>query len=143
MKKLLSTVLLMLIVLTSCERIRKTVRESYRYEMYIDFKNTSYQGQNSTQKFYLEIDSTNGMRYAGKLVINNKDTLIIQGFEKGNHYVTTYKGSGTEKHGGLSIWCSGEAGQIRDSLTIEDRGGINGIIKEKTIMYRRPRIICH
>jgi hypothetical protein len=111
--------------------------------MYIDFKNISYQGRNSTQQLYLEIDSTKGMWFDGKLVINNKDTFMIRGFEKGNDYVTTYKIPQTDKYGGLEIWCRGEMGQIRDSLTIVDRNLTSGIVKETTILFRQPRIICH
>lgn len=140
--KLIQTFVI-LILLTSCDSIRRTVSESYQYELYIDFKNVSYQGHNSMQQLYLEIDSTKGMWYEGKLVINNSDTLMIHGFEKGNHYVTTYKLPQTDNFGGLEIWCHGEAGQIRDSLTIVDRNLTTGIVKEKTVLYRQPRIICH
>lgn len=136
------TIFLFIAVLTSCESIRKTVRESYRYEMYIDFKNISYQGQNKTQSIYLEIDSFRGMWYDGKLIINNTDTFVIRGFEKGSHYVTTYKMPGKDKNGGLEIWCRGETGQIRDSLTIVDHDLTSGIVKETAVLYRRPRIIC-
>jgi len=130
-------------MLASCDSIKRTVKESYRYEMYIDFKNVSYQGQNSTQRLYFEIDSTKGMWYDGKLVINSKDTFMIHGFEKGSHYVTTYKIPQTDNYGGLEIWCRGETGQIRDSLTIVDRDLTSGIVKEKTVLYRQPRKICH
>lgn len=137
------SILLFIAVLTSCESIKKTVRDYYRYEMYIDFKNISYQGQNNMQRLYLEIDSTNGMWYNGKLIIDNKDTILIRGFEKGSHYVTTYKKPNSENYGRLEIWCRGEAGQLRDSLTIEDIDNTNRIITEKTTLYRKPRIICH
>ena len=111
--------------------------------MYIDFRNTSYQGQNNTQSIYLDIDSTNGMYYDGKLIINQKDTVLIRGFEKGSHYVATYKRTNKDEYGRLEIWCKGETGQIRDSLTIKDVNEVNGLIKEQTTLYRRPRIICH
>lgn len=136
-------ILLFIAMLTSCESIKQTVRESYQYEMYIDFKYVAYHGNNSTQELYLEIDSVEGMWYNGKLIVNNNDTFLIRGFEKGGHYVTTYKIEGTEKNGGLEIWCRGETGQIRDSLTVEDRDLINGIVKEQTTLYRQPRIICN
>ncbi|THU38042.1 hypothetical protein FAM09_15260 [Niastella caeni] len=142
MKTTIKTILIFTIVLTSCDSIRRTVIESYRYEMYIDFKNISYQGQNSMQKIYLEVDSTKGMWFYGKLIINYKDTVPIEGFEKGNHYVTTYKPFGSERYGGLEIWGQGKMGQIRDSLTIENHYS-TGIIKEKTTLYRKPRLICH
>lgn len=105
MKKILKTLLLALFVLTSCVSVRRSIIESYRYELYIDFKNTSYQGENRTQKLYLEIDSTNGMWYHGKLVIDSRDTIRIRGFEKGSNYPTTYKIPNTEKYGGIDIWC--------------------------------------
>jgi hypothetical protein len=135
--------LLSIVIMTSCESIKKTVIESYRYEMYIDFRNVSYQGQNSTQRLYLEIDSTDGIWYRGKLIVDDKDTMRIRGFEKGSHYVTTYTIMGSEKEGGLEIWCRGETGQIRDSLTIEDRDKTKGMIFEKTVLYRQPRKSCH
>ena len=137
------TLVLIIALLTSCERMTKTVRESYRYEMYIDFKNISYQGQNKTQRLCLEIDSVQQIWYHGKLIINNTDTFAIRGFEKGSHYVTTYKIPGTDKYGGLEIWCRGETGQIRDSLTIVDRDLTSGIVKQETVLYRQPRITCH
>ena len=110
--------------------------------MYIDYKNVSYQGKNSTQQLYLEIDSIKGIWYDGKLIINNADTYAIHGFEKGSHYVTTYKIQGSEKSGRLEIWCIGETGQIRDSLTIVDKDLASGIVQDKTVLYRQPRIIC-
>jgi|GEM_PF-5333980 len=136
-------VILFSAMLTSCESIKQTVRGSYQYEMYIDYKYIAYQGNNSTQQLYLEIDSVEGMWYDGKLIVNNVDTFVIHGFEKGGHYVTTYKIEGTEKNGGLEIWCRGETGQIRDSLTIEDRDLTNGIVKEKTVLYRQSRKMCY
>lgn len=142
MKTCAITILIFISVLTSCDSIKKTVRESYQYEMYIDFKYISFQGQNSKQRLYMEIDSTDGMWYKGKLIIDDKDTFRIQGFEKGSHYVTSYQISGFEKYGGLEIWCRGKTGQIRDSLSIEDRDIKNGIIKEKTVLYRQARKIC-
>lgn len=72
MKRTLCKLLLVIIVLTSCESMKKTVRELYRYEMYIDFKNISYQAQNNTQELYLEIDSTDRMWYIVKLIIDGK-----------------------------------------------------------------------
>jgi hypothetical protein len=143
MKTKLIRIVVIAIALASCDSIKRTVRESYQYEMYIDFKNISFQGQNSTQRLYLEIDSTKGMWYDGKLIINNRDTLMIHGFEKGSHYVTTYKIPQTDKYGALEIWCRGERGQIRDSLTIADRNPASGIVKEKTVLYRQARITCH
>lgn len=137
------TIILFITILTSCASIKKTVLESYRYELYIDYKYVSYQGQNSTQRFCFEIDSVRGMWYDGRLIVNNVDTFEIHGFEKGSHYVTTYKIEGTEKYGGLEIWCHGETGQIRDSLTVVDRDLTNGIVKEKATLYRKPRIICN
>lgn len=132
-----------LFALASCDSISKTVRESYRYELYIDFQNVSYQGQNSTQRLYFEVDSTKASWYHGKLVINNSDTFIIQGFEKGNRYVTTYKVPRNGRHGGLDIWTRGEIGEIRDSLTIWDPDPGSGIVKEKTVLHRQPRKVCH
>lgn len=109
------------------------------HEMYIDYKYISFQGRNSTQTLYFAIDSTNGFRYDGKLVINGKDTLVLRGFEKGGHYITTYRWPAQQLSGSLDIWCTGEDGQIRDSLTISDRNQANKIIKEETLLYRRPR----
>jgi hypothetical protein len=111
--------------------------------MYIDFKAISYQGQNKTQHLYFEIDSVNGMWYNGKLIINNKDTFILRGFEKGSHYVTTYKIPQKGEYGGLEIWSRGETGQIRDSLTPTESDATTGIVNEKTVLYRKPRITCH
>jgi hypothetical protein len=142
MKRNIIWTFVILITLTSCDSMRRTIRESYQYELYIDFKNVSYQGRNSTQQLYLEIDSTSGIWFDGKLVINKMDTFMIHGFEKGNHYVTTYKIPRTNDYGRLEIWCSDETGQIRDSLTIADRNLTSGIVKEKTVLFRQPRIIC-
>lgn len=142
MKTTLS-IFLFIIVLSSCENIKKTVRKYYKYEMYIDYKNISYQGKNKTQSIYLEIDSVNGIWYNGKLILNNTDTYAIKGFEKGSHYVSTYKSLGTDKNGSIAIWSRGETGKIRDSLTIVDRNLISGIIKVITVLYRQPRTICH
>jgi hypothetical protein len=58
------------------------------YEMYIDFKNISYQGYNNSQQFYLEIDSIHGMWYDGELIIDSRDTLLLHSYEKGNLYMT-------------------------------------------------------
>jgi hypothetical protein len=137
------TLLLLIIVLSGCDSIKKTVKESYKYEMYIDFKNISYQGKNSTQSLYLAIDSTNGMWYNGKLIIDQRDTLFIRGFEKGRHYPTTYKRTNATELGGLDIWCMGETGRIRDSLTVQDFDERNGSVREKTTLYRRPGTICY
>src|SRR5688500_3910432 len=129
--------LLLIIVFTCCDSIKKTVKESYKYEMYIDFKHISYQGKNSAQSLYLAIDSTNGMWYSGKLIIDQRDTLFIHGFEKGSHYATTYTRTNVAGLGGLDIWCRGETGQIRDSLTVKDFDERNGVVKEITTLYRR------
>jgi len=128
--------LIFTLIIMGCDSIKKTVKESYRYEMYIDYKYISYQGHNSTQKLYLAIDSTKGMWYYGKLIIDKEDTVKVYGFEKGNHYVTMYK---EPKQGRLEIWCRGNKGQILDSLTIKDADDKSGIILEKTVLYRHTR----
>ncbi|HYG15961.1 MAG TPA: hypothetical protein VEC12_09430, partial [Bacteroidia bacterium] len=69
--------------------MKKTVRDSYRYEMYIDYKYISYQGKNSTQTLCLNITSTDGMWFNGELIIDSKDTIAIRGFEKGSVYPAT------------------------------------------------------
>ena len=142
MARTIPILLLLCAAFASCESIKKTVRETYKYEMYIDYKYISYQGQNSTQSLYLEIDSTNQIWYTGKLIINNSDTFLLRGFEKGSHYVTTYRRPNSQNYGGLSIWCRGDTGMIRDSLSIENRQE-NRIIKERTILYRQPRKTCN
>jgi hypothetical protein len=135
-----SLVLLFQILIMSCSYISKPIRESYLHELYIDYRYISYQGKNSTQTLYMEIDSTQGIWYYGKLVIGQNDTFNIRGFEKGSHYVTMYSKSGGELSGDLEIYCRGEVGKIRDSLTIQERDEVQGIIKEKTVLYRRPRM---
>jgi hypothetical protein len=127
------------VALTSCIQVSKNAKKSYRHALYIDYQHISFQGRNSAQTLYLEIDSTKEIWYNGKLIIDNKDTVLIRGFEKGNHYVTMYKPSNAESRGMIHIWCRGEVGQIRDSLTIE----ADGLIKEKTTLYRRPRRLCY
>lgn len=130
-----------IVCFTSCETMKKTVKDSYKYEMYIDYKNISYQGQNRFQTLYLEIDSTNGMWYTGKLILDNKDTLLLRGFEKGSHYVTRYKETNSDEYGNLEIWSRVNIGQIPDSISILARTG-NGLIKEDTQLYRRARRGC-
>lgn len=136
---LISVILSIVFILNSCESIKRTVRDSYQYELYIDYKYISYGGDNGSQHLYFEIDSTQGMWYYGKLVVNSIDTYHLKGFEKGNHYVTTYKKIGSDDIGRLEIWSSGAVGQIRDSITIEDPNGDNGIVKGKMVMYRQKR----
>ena len=141
--KTVITIFLLITVLLSCGGIKKTIRESYRYEMYIDYRNISYQGSNGLQSIYFEIDSTNGMWYYGKLIVNQEDTFPVSGFEKGSHYVTKYQLPKTSDYGLLEIWCRGEMGAIRDSLTMEDYNKTEGVIKEKTTLYRKPRQNCN
>lgn len=137
---------LLFALLSACDSIKHTVRESYRYELYIDFRYVSYQGQNDRQHLYLEIDSTAGIWYTGKLIVDFKDTLSIGGFSKGSRLVTSYRlpGAPPTPHSsrGLKIWSSGPTGQIRDSLTIEEQAASGGIIAGKTVLYRKPRGTC-
>lgn len=139
MKRLIKAFAVFITVFTSCNSIKKTVRDSYRYEMYIDYKYISYQGKNSTQDLCLNILSTDGMWYNGELIINGKDTVAIRGFEKGHQYPSTYKHphSGENKH--MDIWCGGETGQIRDSVIIKDDNPVNGLINEAATLYRKSK----
>lgn len=43
----------------------------------------------------------------------------------------------------MEIWCMVEQAKIPDTLEIKDRDTTTGVIKEKTILYRRPRNKCH
>lgn len=79
------------------------------------------------------------MEYFGKLILDNKDTFSIKGFEKGHHYVTTYTMPNNPNRGSLSILTAGKSGILQDSITIYDRNAPNGIIKTKTTLYRKPR----
>jgi hypothetical protein len=138
MSKITKIILVAIFGFTSCMEMSKTARDTYKYELYIDYKYISFQGRNSTQDFYFTIDSTNGMWYHGKLIIDRKDTLLLHGFEKGSSYPTTYT-TRTSSSGHIEIWSRGPLGQIRDSLTIEDRDEGNGKIKKKAVLYRQPR----
>jgi hypothetical protein len=122
-----------------CTTIPKSVRESYKHELYIDYKYVSFQGRNSQQSLYFAIDSTNGMWYHGRLVINETDTISMQGFAKGNHYVTTIPNEGNGTSDMISIWTNGQQAEIIKSLRIYERGEQKKYVKEETILYRMPR----
>lgn len=135
-------ILLFTIVLVSCESISKSIRQSYSHEMYIDYKYISYKGKNKNQVLNLEIDSTSGIWFYGKLYINTSDTLILKGFEKGNLNKISYKKTYQNESGFLVIRCNGETGQILDSITISNDHPSNLILTEKTVLYRNARKNC-
>jgi hypothetical protein len=130
-----------LFVLNSCQ-INRTVRQSYRYEMYIDYRYISYEGRNSRQTINFTIDSIRGIFFYGKLLINNRDTFALRGFEKGDLYYTSYTKPGEKNSRNLKIRSAGPAGQIRDSITLYDWDETDGIIKEATVLYRSARTSC-
>lgn len=136
MKIQITTLLFSLMAFTSC--MSRAVKRSYRHEMYIDFKNISYQGQNSTQNIYFEIDSTKGRRYAGKLIINHKDTLLLTGFEIGDNYPSRYHRLKSGQSGKLKFLKSCRRRNIPDTIYIENRKK-GKPLQEKTTLFRRPR----
>ncbi len=130
-------------LLISCFPLEKTIKESYRSELYIDFKMVAFEGRNSTQTLIFMIDSTSSLRYYGKLIINSMDTLQIAGFEKGSFYPSWYQNKITGEKKMIGIWCSVKQAQIPDSLEISEQDTVGGVINEKTILYRQPRNLCN
>ena len=130
-------------VFSSCLPLEKAIKESYRSELYIDYKFVSFEGKNSTQNIIFEIDSTYQIKYFGKVIINQNDTIAINGYEKGGFYPSWYKNLQSGERKMMEIWCDVKQAKIPDSLEIIDRDTTNGLIKEKTILYRRPRKKCH
>ncbi|MFL5731240.1 MAG: hypothetical protein ACJ75J_17260 [Cytophagaceae bacterium] len=129
-----------LLVLTGCAGVNKTVKDYYKYELYIDYKYTAYQGRNDDpQTYYLCIDSVKGMWYDGKLIINNTDTLYLHGFEKGTLYPTHYFNKHTKKDGTLFINKMNECYLISDSISIKDLDQDKGLIKGEIYLQRRSR----
>ncbi|MCU0434125.1 MAG: hypothetical protein MUC87_11770 [Bacteroidia bacterium] len=141
MKKTFLLCITITTLLVSCFRIDKAVKESYRYELYIDYKYISYQGQNSTQHIYMEMDSVAGMWMFGKLIIDRRDTVWINGFKKGDIYVTFCSGKNQSEDGPIFISCRGKQGAIRDSIIMRDVD--NKIIATETVLYRKPRARCN
>lgn len=129
-------------MLTSCFPLEKTIKESYKYELYIDYKFVSYEGKNSTQTVLFEIDSVQNSSYFGKVIVNEHDTLLIDGFEKGDYYISDYRNKRTGEIKLIEIWCPNRTAQIPDSIEISEWDTIAGFIKEKTILFRQPRNGC-
>jgi hypothetical protein len=130
-------ILLLSVLLTSCTiGINKTIRQNYRYQLYIDYKHVSYQGRDSLRDIWFAIDSTNIGRYYGKLVIGKKDTFLLNGYEKGSLYPTQYKSMDGKTGGMLFFRGNGPDYTIQDTVIILSTGEL---IKDKTALARRPR----
>lgn len=132
-----------LVIFASCSSVEKTIKQSYRRAMYIDYEFVSFQGTNQFQHIYLEIDSTQTIWYWGKIIINKTDTINIKGFEKGGHYPTWYMDDSTDTKRMIEIWCNVKLGVIPKEIEIMESDSINGIIKQKTTLYRQPRMECN
>ena len=126
-----------------CISVEKNIKEMYRREMYIDYQFVSFQGSNQNQNIYLEIDSTRTLKYWGKIIINNTDTTLISGYEKGGFYPTWYKDKKSNSNKMIDIWCNVKLGHIPENIVIMENDSINGIIKGKTILHRQSRTKCH
>ncbi len=126
----------------SCVPLDKAIKDSYRSELYIDYKMVEFSGKNSTQSITFAIDSTRSKKYFGKIIINKSDTFQINGFEKGSHYPSWYTDKETGENSMIDIWCSVRTAQIPDSLEIYEHDTVNRLIDEKTVLYRVPRTRC-
>lgn len=74
--------LVLLIVLSSCWIFK-------RVEGLLDQQDSHYwEGYDSNVSYQLDIDSSSGIWYYGRLTVNQKDTLRLSGFEKGSNHPT-------------------------------------------------------
>jgi hypothetical protein len=127
------------LILSSCFGPKKSVVEKYKYELYVDHKYISYSGQNASQSAKFYIDSTNGMWYHGKLILNNSDTLSLEGFEKGSRHPSQCKSMEGKDIGDIFIDMYCEPYSIVDSIRISDIGQRDTIIDGEIIMYRQTK----
>lgn len=127
-----------MITLASCGAIINSINKKiYVNELSIDYKNVSYQGQNSSQHLYFEIDSINGwmgLWYHGKIIINHNDTLRVSGYQKANRYYSFSKSTPDRPAIDFDIGKMWRYGQIPDSLYIS-----GPLVTEGTVLLRRPR----
>ncbi len=139
--KVIIVLLLVIFIGVGCNNFKKLAKDNYKYELFIDYKYVCYQGENLSQHLTLYIDSIDGMRFKGRLIIQNSDTLILSGFEKGNLYPTSYYSHHIKKDGLLFIDMYNDPYSIADSISIRDIENESSIIKEKITLYRSPRCI--
>ncbi len=127
---------------SSCMRVDRTIKEMYRSELYIDYRYVAFEGANQFQSIYFEVDSTNVAKYWGKIIINDRDTILVEGYEKGGFYPTWYRDNESNSERMLEIWCNGVIGQIPERIQILENDSVNGLVKSKTLLYRQPRKNC-
>jgi hypothetical protein len=130
-----------MLLLTACGW-GKLAKEAYRYELYIDYRHVCFTGLDGGKPLLFEIDSTQGMRFWGHLFIDQGDTLLLQGFEKGSLYMTTYQEKETGHSGMLKIWSLNDLWVIPDSLSMQDFDEKNGILPNKVTLHRQTRVSC-
>lgn len=74
--------------LAGCFSPKKAVVKYYKYELYIDHQYVFFQGTSGANSYGFYVDSVNFGRYYGKIIVNDKDTLKLNGYEKGDLYPT-------------------------------------------------------
>lgn len=129
--------------LLACMRLENAVKVSYKHELYIDYKYVAFEGTSAQQNIYFQIDSINGNKYWGVVVLNHRDTISVNGYNKGGNYRTYYKTPSMSEEGVWDIWCSMALAQIPDSIGIEEVHGIHStsprILPEHSTLYRIAR----
>jgi len=88
----------------------------------IDQQDTHYwMGSQEDNTYKVLVDSTQGVWFIGRLVINDQDTLHLKGFEKGNNHPTEVgRANGTdsiEYLGHVFIWA---LGRTADSVELKN-----------------------
>ena len=110
--KILSLTILT-ILLVSCGQIKHI---SYAYNYIADYKwAADYKGNHYTLKLIRKPIRGENIWFDGFLTKNNKDTFLLHGFVKGNHYVSWYTTVfDTIGNNQVAIW------YYKDSITFND-----------------------
>ncbi len=121
-----------------------TTKKSTQYILYDQFNKFKFQGQAKGNTYKFQIDTVMGGHFKGLFVINAKDSVKVEGFEKGRSketafYPLSYHTIGTSQTGGLFIFYQKNKGATSDQLIITHGLWDKPLFQDTLILYRVER----
>lgn len=134
-----------IISFTSCTLATLIMRDillpEEEYKGLLDQKYECYwTGSNNEIDYLLTIDSSQGIWFHGKIIINDSDTLFLKGFEKGGNHPTYYKKNLTDTMGVgyIFMWSHGIHS---DTVEIKNESEVYDALPEKLILTKKKKNI--